>query len=136
MKETAGTLLFRNINNELEVLLIHPSGKYNSTSPWGIPKGLPDPGETLKEAAIRETMEEAGVQTHAEELISLGFVDYTKSKKRIHCWMGLAPENCKPYCASWEVDGAEFFKIEAARELIHPDQEPLIDRFLKKYSNQ
>ena len=34
----------------------------------------------------------------------------------------------QPRCASWEVDRAEFVPIEQARELLHPDQRPLLDR--------
>lgn len=126
MKETAGTLLYRKNDNQIEVLLIHPSGSYNKNSPWGIPKGMPDPGEELEVAGRRETLEEAGVQ--AEKLEYIGFIDYTKTKKRVHCWMGLAPENCQPRCASWEVDRAEFVSLKEAEKIIHPDQTPFIDR--------
>ncbi len=61
MKQSSGTLLFRRQGDRVEVLLVHPSGKYNRKSPWGIPKGMPDPGEALRETAVRETLEETGV---------------------------------------------------------------------------
>jgi predicted NUDIX family NTP pyrophosphohydrolase len=128
MKETAGTLLYRQAGNHLEVLLVHPSGNYNKKSPWSIPKGLPDPGETLEEAARRETYEEAGIV--AGPLQSLGYVDYKKSRKRIHCFAGLAPEDAQPHCASWEVDRSEFVTLEIARSLLHPDQLAFLDRLL------
>ena len=126
MKETAGTLLYRRNGDVLEVLLIHPSGNYNRKSPWGIPKGHPDDGEALEAAARRETMEEAGVT--AGVLVDLGFIDYSKSKKRVYCFAGEAPADAAPHCASWEVDRAEFVPIEKARELIHPHQRPFLDR--------
>lgn len=128
MKEAAGTLLYRRGANGLEVLLIHPSGAYNRGKPWGIPKGLPDPGEALEAAARRETWEEAGVT--AGELRPLGFVDYTKSKKRVHAWTGEAPADAQPRPASWEVDHAEFLPLDEARRLIHPDQLPFLDRLI------
>src|SRR5437016_6262566 len=111
MKQSAGLLIYRRQGKQIEVLLVHPSGNYNRHKPWGIPKGLPDEGETLEEAAVRETREEAGVDlgsTAAANLISLGHIDYTRSKKRVHAWAVVAPSDAAPRTASWEVDRAEF----------------------------
>ena len=51
MKISAGTLLYRQGVQGLEVLLVHASGGYNRKKPWSIPKGLPDAGEELEQAA-------------------------------------------------------------------------------------
>ena len=51
MKQSAGTLLYRQGPDGLEVLLVHPSGNYNRKAPWGIPKGLPAADEDLETAA-------------------------------------------------------------------------------------
>ena len=126
VKESAGTLLYRRANNGYEVLLVHPSGNYNRRAPWSIPKGLPDPSETFEAAARRETREETGIE--AGKLTSLGSIDYRKSRKRIHCFAGLAPEQGEPRCASWEVDRAEFVPLDQAKQLIHPDQLPFLQR--------
>src|SRR2546426_12263605 len=101
MKQAAGTLLFRHAADHLEVLLIHPSGNYNRKAPWGVPKGELDAGEDPETAARRETREETGVE--AGELVSLGHIDYTKRRKRVHCFEGGAPAGTKPRCWSWEV---------------------------------
>jgi predicted NUDIX family NTP pyrophosphohydrolase len=119
------TLLYRHGAAGLEVLLVHPSGNYNRRAPWSIPKGLPDAEETLEAAARRETLEETGL--FAGELLPLGFVDYTRSRKRIHAYYGPSPEG-DPRCASWEVDQARFVSLAEARELIHFDQRPLLER--------
>ena len=126
LKDAAGTLLYRHRDGRLEVLLIHPSGNYNRNAPWGIPKGLVDPGEDLESTARRETWEETGVT--AGELVPLGAIEYVKSPKRIHGFGGPAPDDAAPRCASWEVDCAEFVPIDTARERIHPDQRPFLDR--------
>lgn len=126
MIESAGTLLYRRTAACLEVLLVHPGGNYNRRAPWSIPKGLPEPGETLEAAARRETVEETGLV--AGELMPLGSIDYTKSRKRIHAFVGLAPQGVTPHCASWEIDQAEFLPLDIARERIHPEQLPFIER--------
>jgi predicted NUDIX family NTP pyrophosphohydrolase len=125
MKQSAGTVLYRLGDQGTEVLLVHPSGNYNRHAPWSIPKGLPNPGESLEDAARRETQEETGMV--AGELRELGFVDYVKSKKRIHAFAGECPSG-EPTCQSWEVDRAEFVPLGRAYELLHVDQRPLLDR--------
>jgi predicted NUDIX family NTP pyrophosphohydrolase len=128
MKQSAGTLLYREGPDGVEVLLVHGSGWYNQKKPWGIPKGLPDAGETdLETTARRETLEETGV-TVSGPLTPLGDTTYTKSRKKIYCFAGPAPAEARPRCASWEVDHAEFVPLERARELMHPDQRVFLDR--------
>ena len=126
--ESAGTLLWRRNESGLEELLVHASGRYNRRAPWGIPKGVPDSGEALEDTARRETLEETGVA--AGELVPLGYIDYTRSRKRIHAFAGPAPADAAPRCASWEVDCAEFVPLDRAFELIHPDQRPFLERLV------
>src|SRR5689334_5948279 len=121
MRQSAGTLLYREGPQGLEVLLVHPSGAYNRRAPWSIPKGEPSAeGADLEETARRETLEEADVR--AGDLVSLGFIDYRKSRKRVHCFAGPAPADAAPRVASWEVDQARFVPLEEARTLLHQDQ--------------
>lgn len=129
-KLSSGTLLYRYVGAAIEVLLVHPAGNYNRRAPWGIPKGAPDPDEELEATARRETLEETGLDI-TQPLTDLGFVDYTRSKKRVHAYAGLAPEGASPRCASWEVDKAEFIEITRARRIIHPDQAALLDRLVR-----
>jgi predicted NUDIX family NTP pyrophosphohydrolase len=127
MRQSSGTLLYRRTGTDLEVLLVHPSGAYNRKSPWGIPKGEPDPDEPLEDAARRETREETGI-TVTGPLQPLESITYVKSRKQVHCFAGPAPAGQEPTCASWEIDGAQFMTLEEARKRIHPDQAPLLDR--------
>ncbi len=130
MKQSAGTLLYRTGPDGLEVLLVHASGNYNRGKPWSIPKGEPDPGEDdLAAVARRETREEAGVE--ARELVPLGHIVYSKSKKHVYCFAGPAPPDAAPHPASWEVDRAEFVPLDEARRLLHPEQVPFLDRLVE-----
>ena len=126
-KLSSGTLLYRRVDEAVEVLLVHHAGNYNRRAPWGIPKGAPDPEETLEATARRETLEETGLSVQGP-LVDLGHVDYTRSKKRVHAFAGPAPDGAAPRCASWEVDKAEFIELSRARRIIHPDQAVLLDR--------
>ena len=132
MKQSAGTLLYREGLEGLEVLLVHPSGAYNRKAPWGIPKGLPDAADAddLKTTARRETREETGIDLTGP-LVALGDMIYRKSRKQVHCFAGPAPEGVEPRIASWEIDQARFLSIEEARRLIHPDQAVFLDRLLE-----
>jgi predicted NUDIX family NTP pyrophosphohydrolase len=129
---SAGLLLYRPDGDGVAVLLVHPSGAYNKKAPWSIPKGLVDAGENWEQAARREVMEETGIV--AGEIVPLGTVEYTKSRKTIAAFAGAAPEGTVPRCASWEVDRAEFMPLVAAREVLHPDQRPFIDRLVELLS--
>ncbi len=130
MKQSAGTLLYRDGPSGLEVLLVHASGGYNRHKPWSIPKGEPDPGETdLAATARRETLEETGVT--AGDLIAIGSMQYSKSKTTIYGFAGPAPEGAEPRCASWEVDQARFVPLAEAREILHPEQAVFLDRLVE-----
>jgi predicted NUDIX family NTP pyrophosphohydrolase len=141
MVESAGLVMYRRVGERLEVLLVHPSGNYNRRAPWGIPKGLPDEGESLADAAVRETQEETGVNVVVGDkgslpdsvaadsrLVSLSHIDYTRSRKRVHAFAVEAPADVVAHPASWEVDRAEFLPLEEAERLIHPEQRPFLDR--------
>lgn len=60
---SAGILLYRWSEGELEVLLGHPGGPYwarKDEGAWMVPKGAVEPGERPLEAALREFGEEVG----------------------------------------------------------------------------
>ena len=60
---SAGILLFREREGEVQVLLIKPGGPFWRTKDggaWMIPKGAIEPGEQASDAAVREFEEEIG----------------------------------------------------------------------------
>ena len=129
MKRSSGILLYRESESGLEVLLVHPSGAYNKNAPWGIPKGEPDPEEPLEATARRETQEETAISVDCP-LVPLDSILYRRSRKEVFGFAARAPESAIPRCASWEIDGARFMTLEEARQRIHPDQRPFLDRLV------
>jgi ADP-ribose pyrophosphatase YjhB (NUDIX family) len=54
---------------------------------WGLPKGTPNPGESLEETAAREVSEETGLQVRIIDKV--GVVDYwfARDGVRYHKWV-------------------------------------------------
>jgi 8-oxo-dGTP pyrophosphatase MutT (NUDIX family) len=61
------------------VLVCHTTG----TPRWDLPKGLQEPGETPREAAVREAWEETSLAVDPAWLLDLGPHDYLPAK-RLH----------------------------------------------------
>lgn len=79
----AGVVCWRVKNSTIEVALVHR--EYYKD--WGFPKGKQDPGETLAECAVRETLEEAGFKVKLGR--KLGVISYTLpsgENKEVHYW--------------------------------------------------
>jgi predicted NUDIX family NTP pyrophosphohydrolase len=147
-KLSAGLLMYRRQLGVLEVLLAHPGGPYfrrRDAGFWTIPKGLVEPGEEPRQAAIREFSEEMGLQIN-EPLLELGQV-IQKGGKQVCAWAfcGDAPPGFQPasntFEIEWpprsgrrqtfpEVDRAEFFELVNARHKINPAQQAFIERLV------
>ena len=72
VKETvsAGGVVFRTGPEGTEIALVIRDGP----GIWALPKGAPNPGETIEEAAAREVAEETGLQV--EPVADLGEIEY------------------------------------------------------------
>jgi predicted NUDIX family NTP pyrophosphohydrolase len=145
---SAGILLHRRAGAALEVLLVHPGGPYwarKDEGAWSIPKGEVDEGEEPVACALRELGEELGsdLGLRAEDLTELGSIRQ-KGGKTVLCWAAageLDPAELRSntFTVEWpprsgverefpEVDRAEWFGLDAAREKINPAQAELLDR--------
>lgn len=51
---------------------------------WTLPKGTPDPGETVEETALREVTEETGLQVRIVEALRAIEYDFVQDGTRIH----------------------------------------------------
>lgn len=145
---SAGLLMFRRREGELEVFLVHPGGPFfrnKDSGAWTIPKGEVAGEEELLARAKIEFQEELGIAAAPTgDLIDLGSVKQ-KGGKTVHAWAfeGDLPENfvavSNTFEIEWpprsgrrqrfpEIDRAEFFSIEKARQKINSAQVPFLER--------
>jgi 8-oxo-dGTP pyrophosphatase MutT (NUDIX family) len=74
---SAGGVLVKVIRGRAMVAAIRPQGKPEGT--WALPKGNLDPGEGPAETALREVLEETGIEGRLVE--KLGDVKYTYTRR-------------------------------------------------------
>ena len=152
-KRSAGLLLYRHRNGELEVFLAHPGGPFwvkKEAGAWTIPKGEYEPGEEPLNAARREFEEETGFKVDGG-FIELGTVTQG-SGKVVSAWA--VEGDCDPgklvsnFCqVEWpprsrkmidipEVDRGAWYSLDTAREKIFTSQTPFLDRLMRKLAQE
>ena len=148
IKRSAGLLLFRTTNGFVEVFLVHPGGPFfvkKDLGVWSIPKGEFDAEEPFA-AARREFEEETGFAI-AGDFIELPVIKQ-KGGKLVYAWaveadIDASAIESNTFEMEWppksgkvqefpEVDRAEWFDVETAKQKINPAQAELIESMLKK----
>src|SRR3954454_17900124 len=148
-KRSAGLLIYKYADDDIEVLLVHPGGPFftkKDTGVWSIPKGEYEDGEDALEVAKRELEEETGNVSRDGKFLPLKPVTI-KSGKHITAWaVETNFEKCficsNNFEMEWppklgkmqsfpEVDKAEWFSIKAAKEKINPGQLPLLNELVE-----
>jgi predicted NUDIX family NTP pyrophosphohydrolase len=142
---SAGLLLYRRRQGELQVFLAHPGGPFwrdRDAGAWTIPKGVVDEGEELLAAARREFAEETGIEAGGP-FLPLGSVRQ-KAGKVVHAWAWEGDADPSTIVSNtttseWppgsgrritypEVDRCAWFDPDAARARMNPAQAELVDR--------
>ena len=148
-RRSAGIVLYRVGHGGPEVLLVHPGGPFwtkKDLGAWSIPKGEYEPDEDPRACALREFEEETGTRLPADELAELGAV-VQKGGKEVTAWAArgdLDPDTVRSntFSMEWpprsgrqaefpEVDRADWFGLDVAREKLVPAQAELLDRLLQ-----
>jgi len=140
-KQSAGLLLYRTKNGFLEVFLVHPGGpfwKNKDMGVWSIPKGE-FISEPPLEAAKRELKEETGFTAKGP------FIELTpivqKGGKWVYAWAAESDVDPKKVKSNTfmlhsqefpEVDRADWFTVEEAKEKILEAQAKLINDLVAK----
>jgi predicted NUDIX family NTP pyrophosphohydrolase len=150
-KQSAGILLYRFINNLLQVFLVHPGGPFfrnKDDGNWSIPKGEFLDNEDPLDAAKREFLEETGQPINGK-FIPLGPITQ-KGGKKVYAWAVEGDIDHESITSNlfeleWpprsgkkqnfhEIDKAAWFEIETAKVKINAAQVGLIDDILKRVS--
>ena len=118
-----------------ELLLCHVTGQRH----WDLPKGGIHVGESPRDAALRETREETGLELAPDSLLDLGRHAYT-AKKDLHLFACLSPrvDTAQLYCESCfyergsgrsrpEMDGFGWFAFSRIAELCTAKLAGLLD---------
>jgi len=148
-KKSAGLLVYRRRNGNLEVLLVHPGGPFwakKDEGAWSIPKGeIAEEEEPLK-AARREFFEETGFHMDGK------FIALTPLKQRggkwVYAWAVEGDCNAESirsnvFSLEWpprsgksrefpEVDRAAWFPLEQAKQKILKSQLSLLEELRPK----
>jgi len=132
----------------MEVLLVHPGGPLwakRDDGAWSIPKGEPEAGEDALTAARREFAEELGRGVDGT-FIPLSPVRQPGGKV-VHAWVVEADFDTSSIASNtfsmeWpprsgrqqvfpEIDRAEWFPLDVARQKILAGQTPLLDELIR-----
>ena len=146
-RTSAGILLYRRREGELEVLLVHPGGPFfgrKDLGNWSIPKGEVSQADPAYEGtARREFLEEVGHPVPPGPLIDLGSIRQ-KGGKIVYAWavegdIDTATMSSNFIEFEWppfsskikrfpDVDTWVYYGPEEARRHIKETQIPLLDR--------
>ena len=152
-KRSAGILLYRFQEGQLQVFLVHPGGPFfrnKDSGSWSIPKGEFMAGEDPLDAAKREFLEETGQKIDGD-FIPLAPI-LQKGGKTVYAWalegdinhetivsnqfeMEWPPKSGKKQTFP-EVDRAGWFNIEAAKIKINEAQIDLVNELGSKISSK
>ena len=149
-KQSAGLLIYRQRGGVPEVFLVHPGGPFwakKDAGAWSIPKGEYGAGEEPLAVAKREFEEELGVAPPDGDCLDLGEV-VQPGRKRVRAFAiegdcDVSALKSNTFEMEWppksgrrqsfpEVDRADWFAPEQAREKILIGQRPLIERLLER----
>lgn len=123
----AGGAVVHRPDNGGEVLLVH-RGKYDD---WSWPKGKRDPGEHVSTTAVREVLEETGVEIRlGRPLPAQHYLVASGRTKTVHYWTGrvVGDDDVSSYAANAEIDQVGWFSLEKARKrLTYTDDVDLLD---------
>jgi 8-oxo-dGTP diphosphatase len=112
--EAAGGVIWRRSSKGgLKVLVVHRD-RYDD---WSFPKGKLDPGETHRQAALREVEEETGLRCKTgDELPEVRYDDRKGRAKRVRYW-SMEPVD-GAFAPNDEVDEVRWLSIAEARSTL------------------
>lgn len=124
----AGAVVVRKTGSGREVLLVHRP-KYDD---WSFPKGKQDPGEHVTTTAVREVLEETGVEVRlGRPLLPQLYAVSGGRAKKVHYWVGhvVGDDDVSGYEPNAEVDRLAWYSLdEAAHRVTYLDDLHLLEQ--------
>ena len=108
----AGGLVWRDLEHLPKLAIIHRP-KYGD---WTLPKGKPDPGESLAETARREVREELGCEVSFLEFAGTTHYRRDKGKLKVVLFWHMVPAGEFTFKPNNEVDQMQWLSREEALE--------------------
>jgi 8-oxo-dGTP diphosphatase len=125
----AGAVVARKGPLGREVLLVHRP-KYDD---WSFPKGKQDPGEHVTSSAVREVLEETGVEIRLGLPLKPQLYSVSGGRaKKVHYWVGhvVGDDDVSGYQVNEEVDELGWFDLDSAKKrLTYLDDIDLLEQF-------
>jgi 8-oxo-dGTP pyrophosphatase MutT (NUDIX family) len=128
-EQSCGVIVVHSSENNIRYLLIQGYGGY-----WGFPKGKQEPGETVKQTALRELDEEVGISNIQLRLDLRFFESYVINRKRgpnikknIKYFVGTT-DSMETTRQRSEVKQLGWFKLEDAKHLVVPKKRDFLDK--------
>ena len=125
----AGAVVVRKSGSGREVLLVHRP-KYDD---WSFPKGKQDPGEHVTVTAVREVLEETGVEIRLGRPLRPQLYTVNGGRaKQVHYWVGhvVGDDDVSSYEINEEVDEVGWFPVaEAPARVTYLDDIDLLDQY-------
>jgi 8-oxo-dGTP pyrophosphatase MutT (NUDIX family)/phosphohistidine phosphatase SixA len=125
----AGAVVTRKGPLGREVLLVHRP-KYDD---WSFPKGKQDPGEHVTSTAVREVLEETGVEVQLGRPLPPQVYAVSGGRaKKVHYWVGhvVGDDDISGYQINAEVDELAWFDLDSAKKrLTYLDDIDLLEQF-------
>ncbi|MFL6155319.1 MAG: NUDIX hydrolase [Marmoricola sp.] len=116
-----------------QVLLVHRP-KYDD---WAWPKGKQDPGEHVTTTAVREVLEETGVEIRLDRpLAPQAYAVSGGRLKTVHYWIGrvVGDADVSTYAVNDEIDEVAWFDLAKARaRLTYTDDVALLDSVASRH---
>lgn len=149
-KQSAGLLVYRMKDDQLQVLIAHMGGPFHAKKDkghWSIPKGEYQDGEEPKEVAQHEFSEELGKPVPKGDWLELGEIEYP-NKKTVVAWairgdLDVTNTVSNTFELEWpprsgkvqvfpEIDRAGWFSLDEASKKLIPAQVDFLQRLAGK----
>lgn len=153
MKTSAGLLVYRKNQGQLEVLIAHMGSPWwakKDKGAWSIPKGEYTDEEPMA-TARREFKEELGLVAPEGDWLELGEIKQ-KNNKTVVAWaaeadLDVSQTRSNTFKIEWpprsgqiqefpEIDRAAYFNLPTAAAKLIPEQVELLDRLAQKLGEQ